>query len=833
MPDPMNINLTTPGTLELDAGSAKLVQGPKGDKGDPGAVYTPNVADGVISWTNNGNLSNPAPADIRGPKGDKGDTGATGAKGDKGDTGTVFVPSLDSSGNLSWSNDGGLSNPTTVNIRGPQGAQGPKGETGQQGQPGPRGAQGETGPAGPEGQQGPRGQQGAKGDTGPVFTPSVNSQGVISWTNNGGLENPTPVSIRGPQGIQGEPGADGVNGQDGQAGADGEDGGYYQPTVDGSGNLSWAPSKAGMPSVSSANIKGPKGDKGDPGQDGAQGAQGPEGPPGPVGPTGSGLNIKGQYDTLGDLQSSITSPAIGDNYYVGVSQPYNIYTWTEVDGVPQWLDGGQLQGAPGDPGEDGGYYTPSVDASGNLSWAASKSGMSAVQGANIKGPKGDKGDPGQDGQDGEQGPAGEDGTNGEDGGYYTPSVSSGGDLSWTASKQGMPSVSGVNIKGPKGDPGEDGAQGARGPEGQPGADGADGVTFTPSVSADGVISWTNDGDLVNPQPVSIRGPQGPAGEDGAPGANGSNGQDGQDGEDGGYYTPTISSEGVLSWSASKAGMPSAPGANIRGPEGQPGADGADATINGVNALSIEAGGNVTLEQSGSTLTISAADADAFVVHVTGAANEPVLDKSCAEIEAAAQAGRPMYATWGNKILYFDGISGGLASFLTLAPDCTQLGIDLETEAAVVVEGGLTASQIEFVPSGAITATNTQHAIEQVAAMANALVVTISGTGGALAADKTNAEIWAAYQAGTPMYAVWDGTVLTPVQVESDWALFGYDLPPASGSVTISESGGATVVLGETSQLSASQVSFDPTDFGMESTNVQDAFHELMYLLGLT
>ena len=36
-----------------------------------------------------------------------------------------------------------------------------------------------------------------------------------------------------------------------------------------------------------------------------------------------------------------------------------------------------------------------------------------------------------------------------------------------------------------------------------------GVTFTPTVSADGVISWTNDGGLENPEPVSIRGPVGP------------------------------------------------------------------------------------------------------------------------------------------------------------------------------------------------------------------------------------------------------------------------------------------------------------------------------------
>lgn len=40
-------------------------------------------------------------------------------------------------------------------------------------------------------------------------------------------------------------------------------------------------------------------------------------------------------------------------------------------------------------GEGGGYYIPSVDADGNLTWTASKVGMPEVAGANIKGPKGD------------------------------------------------------------------------------------------------------------------------------------------------------------------------------------------------------------------------------------------------------------------------------------------------------------------------------------------------------------------------------------------------------------------------------------------------------------
>lgn len=43
-------------------------------------------------------------------------------------------------------------------------------------------------------------------------------------------------------------------------------------------------------------------------------------------------------------------------------------------------------------------------------------------------------------------------------------------------------------------------------------DGEDGVTFIPSVSAEGELTWTNDAGLENPAPVNIRGPQGMAGE---------------------------------------------------------------------------------------------------------------------------------------------------------------------------------------------------------------------------------------------------------------------------------------------------------------------------------
>ena len=76
------------------------------------APYLIYVYDGLRDrWVNNGS--------IQGPKGDNGENGAT------------FSPQIDGSGNLSWVNDKGLPNPETVNIRGDKGEKGDKGESGE------------------------------------------------------------------------------------------------------------------------------------------------------------------------------------------------------------------------------------------------------------------------------------------------------------------------------------------------------------------------------------------------------------------------------------------------------------------------------------------------------------------------------------------------------------------------------------------------------------------------------------------------------------------------------------------------------------------------------
>lgn len=53
-----------------------------------------------------------------------------GLPGQKGENGVTFLPLLDDGGNLSWTNDGGLENPATRNIRGPAGADGQTGPAG-------------------------------------------------------------------------------------------------------------------------------------------------------------------------------------------------------------------------------------------------------------------------------------------------------------------------------------------------------------------------------------------------------------------------------------------------------------------------------------------------------------------------------------------------------------------------------------------------------------------------------------------------------------------------------------------------------------------------------
>ena len=81
-----------------------------------------------------------------------------------------WKPTVDSSGNLSWTFTDNTDTPATVNIKGetgPQGEQGPQGPAGADGAQGPQGVPGVEGPQGIQGERGPVGPQGPQGEQGP------------------------------------------------------------------------------------------------------------------------------------------------------------------------------------------------------------------------------------------------------------------------------------------------------------------------------------------------------------------------------------------------------------------------------------------------------------------------------------------------------------------------------------------------------------------------------------------------------------------------------------------------------------------------------------------
>lgn len=90
-------------------------------------------------------------------------------------------------------------------------------------------------------------------------------------------------------------------------------------------------------------------------------------------------------------------------------------------------------------------------------------------------------------------PTGGRGPAGENGGYYSPSVDEEGNLSFTPSKDGMPSIDPVNIKGPAGADGATGATGATGPAGADGNDATINGQNVLTIEGSGKVTATQDG----------------------------------------------------------------------------------------------------------------------------------------------------------------------------------------------------------------------------------------------------------------------------------------------------------------------------------------------------
>lgn len=113
-------------------------QGEQGPQGAPFAIYktyvsiaamnadAANVPDGAFVLIETGNVDDEDNSKLYvrtadGTSAFEFVTDLSGAQGIKGDNGTTFTPSVDTNGNLSWTNNGGLSNPPTVNIKGQKG----------------------------------------------------------------------------------------------------------------------------------------------------------------------------------------------------------------------------------------------------------------------------------------------------------------------------------------------------------------------------------------------------------------------------------------------------------------------------------------------------------------------------------------------------------------------------------------------------------------------------------------------------------------------------------------------------------------------------------------
>lgn len=145
---------------------------------------------------------------------------------------------------------------------------------------------------------------------------------------------------------------------------------------------------------------------------------------GPKGDDGTGLSIKGKYDSLQALKDAHPTGENGDAYMVGV----NLYVWTGAS----WTDCGSIQGPAGERGQNGKDGVSIAHSwSGTTLSVTSASGTSS---ANLVGPRG------------KQGVAGKNGT----------SVTH----QWSGSVLKITSASGTSqadLRGPKGDKGDPGA----------------------------------------------------------------------------------------------------------------------------------------------------------------------------------------------------------------------------------------------------------------------------------------------------------------------------------------------------------------------------------------
>ena len=365
------------------------------------------------------------------------------------------------------------------------------------------------------------------------------------------------------------------------------------------------------------------------------------------GPAGKAATIQVGQVTVGDsvsVTNSGTESAAVFDFTIPQGAPGK-------DGTPGKDGAPGADGAPGKegpPGEAAGFGTPVVTVDGTSGTPSATVEASGPDTAKVftfhfSGLKGADGAPGQAGAPGEQGEPGAQGAPGAAAGFGTVSAT----VDATA---GTPQVD-VQTSGP--DTAKNIAFSFTGLKGQKGDKGDTGTGLDILGTYDSLellqqgVSDPQQGDMYNVGTVApytiymwdeteapgqwvsqgqiqgAKGDKGDPGEDGAPGAKGDPGTAAGFGTptatvDGGTGTPSVevTASGPdtakvfafafhdLKGPKGDQGDPGTPGADGQtGAKGDPGEAGEDATINGVNALTLTASGGLTGQQSGSTYTI--------------------------------------------------------------------------------------------------------------------------------------------------------------------------------------------------------------------------------------
>jgi hypothetical protein len=188
-----------------------------------------------------------------------------------------------------------------------------------------------------------------------IYYPSVSEEGIISWTNDIGYDNPVSVNIRGPQGE-----------------------------------------------------RGPQGQKGD------RGPQGPQGPQGPKGEDGTSIKLTGTVPTDKDLDAYIPFAQAGDTYLVEETGDFYAFTGVNFENVGQLKGAKGDPGKDGKDGIDGKDFTYDMFTEEQLEALRGPRGEKGDQGE--QGPQGVRGFAGLDGA---TGPKGERGPKGDKGDPFT------------------------------------------------------------------------------------------------------------------------------------------------------------------------------------------------------------------------------------------------------------------------------------------------------------------------------------------------------------------------------------------------------------------------------